>query len=78
MNLQYGIALDRIAVIYNAVPPLPIADTQLVRSQLGIPNELFLIGSVGRLDMPKNYAALVETAVIILQKRQDIMFLLVG
>jgi len=78
LTLKYGIPVDKIRVVRNAVADLPFVDTQQVRAQLGIPEDVLVVGSVGRLDTPKDYATLVDAASLVLRERQDVSFVLIG
>ena len=78
LELKYGISSDKVRVVYNAVADIPPVDTRQVRAQLEIPQEALVVGSVGRLDTPKDYATFIESAAIVLESRQDVVFVLVG
>ncbi|MCA9969444.1 MAG: glycosyltransferase, partial [Anaerolineales bacterium] len=67
VQLRYGVAAARVRLVPNGVPPLaPAADLAALRAALGLPAGAAVIGSIGRLDMPKHFQTLVETAVIVL------------
>lgn len=57
-----GIPAQRIEVLYNGVDfaRFAPADPHLTRARLGIPADVLLVGSVGRLAAVKNYALLVR------------------
>jgi len=78
LELRYGISTDKIRVVYNAVPDIPQVDTQRVRAQLEIPREALVVGSVGRLDTPKDYKTFIDAAAIVIEARRDVVFVLVG
>tara|TARA_A100000171_G_scaffold48971_1_gene57211 strand:- start:150 stop:1295 length:1146 start_codon:yes stop_codon:yes gene_type:complete len=50
----------------------------LFRKKNNIPDDLFLIGSVGRFDPQKNYPAFLRGARTLLDQRQDVSFICVG
>ena len=77
LHLRYGVPKQKIRVVYNAVPPLPETDIKAARASLGIGTGL-VVGSVGRLDTPKDFATLVDAAAIVLKGRRDVCFVLVG
>ncbi len=53
---------NKLEVIHNGVPPLPIIeiDDNTCREHLSLPNDTFLLGSIGRLDKQKNVKVLIE------------------
>lgn len=58
-----GLQANRIDVIYNGVTPAPAlaADERAaLRALLGLPDDAFVVGTVGRLDPIKNLPMLVE------------------
>jgi glycosyltransferase involved in cell wall biosynthesis len=74
---RYGVWPDKIHVIYNAVAPLPPADAGALRRSLGLEGAL-IVGSVGRLDTPKDYRTFIDAAALALAQNADLRFLLVG
>lgn len=67
--LRYGIDLD----------PFHISnDTVLVRAELGIPKDAFVIGHVGRFRDEKNHRLLIEIAEKAVKRNPDVAMLLVG
>jgi glycosyltransferase involved in cell wall biosynthesis len=59
--------------------PFRIAvDSTEVRNELGIPQEMFVIGHVGGFSVPKNHSFLVDVAVEVIKQKSDVLFLLVG
>jgi glycosyltransferase involved in cell wall biosynthesis len=53
-------------------------DRRAVRSELGIPSDVEVIGHVGRFDEQKNHRFLLEIAYSLLKTRPNIHFLLIG
>ena len=49
-----------------------------VRRELGVDSECLLIGTVGRLTTIKGHEYLLKTAQLVLQKRRDVKFVIVG
>lgn len=78
IKLRYKVPANHIRVVYNAVPPIPLADVREIRAQLGIEQDVLVVGSVGRLNTAKGYTTLIETAAMVLRSRQDVVFMLVG
>lgn len=78
LELRYGVPVSKISVIYNGVAAIPPVDVREVRAQLGIKDNALVVGSIGRLDTPKDYATLINAAALVLKKRQDTLFVLVG
>ena len=75
-------AARNFRVIYNGVNtnrflPRPGAGLR-IRKQLGIPENVTLIGSVGRLVAIKDHATLLHAAELLLSQRSDLHLLLVG
>ncbi len=77
LNLRYHIPYEKITVVQNMVPMYPKVDTKSLRHNLGL-NDAVVIGSVGRLSAVKNFKVLVDCARIVLKKREDVKFVLVG
>jgi glycosyltransferase involved in cell wall biosynthesis len=77
LQLRYNMPPEKIQVIYNAIPAPPIVDKEKIRTELGIGRKQ-LVGSVGRLDSPKDYFTFVEAASIVVHKRNDVRFLIIG
>ena len=70
----------RIDVVYNGIKPLETneAAVQRLRAELGLSPELFLMGTVARLDPVKNQAMMLEAFAKVHQKHPDTRLLLVG
>jgi glycosyltransferase involved in cell wall biosynthesis len=78
LHIRYGVPVDKIRVVYNAIATMPQVDVQLVRAQLGVGPDTLVVGSVGRLDTPKDYATLIDAAARIVRARSDVLFVIVG
>jgi len=72
---------EKIAVIQNGVE-LPSSQPTLTkrecRDRLGLPDDVFLVVSVGRLHKQKNYAMLIRCAEIIRERGQKIVWAIAG
>jgi glycosyltransferase involved in cell wall biosynthesis len=77
LNLRYHIPYEKITVVPNMVPMYPKVDTNSLRHNLGL-DDAKVIGSVGRLSAVKNFKVLVDCGRIVLKKRKDVKFVLVG
>jgi glycosyltransferase involved in cell wall biosynthesis len=53
-------------------------DKRQIRTALGIPNDAFVIGHVGRFSPPKNHSFLIEIAREVISRHKRVRFLLVG
>jgi sugar transferase (PEP-CTERM/EpsH1 system associated) len=73
---------ERIVVIYNGVDTKrfsPSAQSrERVRSELGIPPQRLVMGSVGRLVPIKDYRTLLQVAECLVERKVDVHVLLVG
>jgi glycosyltransferase involved in cell wall biosynthesis len=78
LELKYSIPSDKIRIIHNAVSAIPVIDAKRVRESLGLSQNVLVVGSVGRLDTPKDFATFVEAASFVLKMRRDVIFVLVG
>lgn len=67
--LYCGIDLNPFKVHINSIA---------IRSEFGIPEDAFVIGHVGRFDLPKNHAFLLDIAAEIAKQEPKMRFLLVG
>ena len=56
---------------------MPIVDKKQVRNDLGVGSKI-LIGSVGRLDTPKDYQTLIDTASLVTNKHKETRFMIIG
>lgn len=79
---HYGIAADKIEVIYNSVDPhhLECADDDVedLRRELGLPPDAFVYLNVGRLDPQKNHPLMLEAFSRALHEVPNGYLLLVG
>jgi glycosyltransferase involved in cell wall biosynthesis len=74
---RYGVARDKIHIIANAVAPLPEADVASLRRSLGL-GDAPVVGSIGRLDSPKDYRTFIDAAALVLARDDRVRFMLVG
>jgi len=79
LELRQGIKRDdRLHVVHNAVMPLPEVNLYDIRSELNVGVGDIVIGSVGRLDTPKNFFVLIDAARLIVNEHPDIKFVIIG
>jgi len=73
---------DRVLTLHDAIDTnffsLQQADRQKVRKELGLDNDIVLIGFVGRFSPGKGHEELLEAARIISRKAENAHFLIVG
>jgi len=65
-------------IIPNAIVPPPTVEKGLLRKELGIPEEVKIVGNVARLDPQKNPFRFLEVAKMVTQKRSDVVFVWIG
>lgn len=75
---KYGIRKAKVKVIHNAVSPSSPLTMDEARKRLDIPRGYRIIGSVGRLDTPKDFFTFLRAASIATRRRKDLLFALVG
>ncbi len=71
----------KFAIIRNGVPIELFAidfDQAKLRLELGIPNDAFIIGHVGRFDDAKNHTTIIEVAQQLCNRYSNVYFLLCG
>ena len=71
-SLANGWPADRLTVIPNAVDPAPFDRAEASRDTLGVPDGSFLILYVGRLDVQKGLATLLDAFALALAARPDL------
>ncbi|MDC9498773.1 MULTISPECIES: glycosyltransferase [unclassified Pseudoalteromonas] len=70
---------ERFKVIRNGINPSDfIGEYKDLRREFGIPTDAFVIGHTGRFNEAKNHATIMAVAEVLLQKHQDIYFILCG
>jgi len=69
---------DQYVIIPNAIIPEPPSEKGMLRKELGIPEGVKIIGNVARLDPPKNPIRFLEVAKMVLQERNDVVFVWIG
>ena len=80
----YGLPRDRSVFAYNGVdsqyfcPPLTASIGQAFRESLGLPDNAFVIGGVGRLDSEKNFGLAIEAVACLRASGREAYLLLVG
>lgn len=69
----------KVQVIHNAVPfPTNINSVNNLRKALGVQPDEFVIGTIGRLDTPKNISTLLKTSSLVFGTRNDVRLVIVG
>ena len=69
---------DQYEMIHNAIIPPPSFKKGKLRKELGISNEIKIVGNVARLDPQKNPIRFLEIAKIVLKERKDVVFVWIG
>jgi glycosyltransferase involved in cell wall biosynthesis len=79
---KFGYAKDRRVLIPNGFDInkfKPIAQSKgRIRSELGIPSNAELVGTVGRFHPMKDHKSFIEAAIILLKRNNNLHFLLAG
>ena len=65
-------------IIPNAIVPIEEVQKGQLRKELGIDESVKIIGNVARLDPPKNPIRFLETAKLVLSKKDDVVFVWIG
>lgn len=72
---------SRFDVIYNGIDPKQVqynGTQQEARQKLGLPEDKFIIGHIGRKDPAKNHEVIFKTALKLIKSEKDIHFVLCG
>lgn len=79
---QTGMPPDKIVTIYNGVPPLNFPSREAARAalcqQLGLPENVIIVGTVARLHEAKGHADLVRAIPYIVAERPQTHFVWLG
>lgn len=78
---QEGIGVNNIHVIHNGVDNTTIKPTKspaTCRAALRIPENIFIIGTIGRMERVKGHVYFLEGAQQILSKNNNVLFVIVG
>lgn len=78
LERRYAVAKQKIRVVTNAVPSFERLNTTSLRKELNITDDEVVVGSIGRLDTPKDFLTLIQTASEVLKQRSRVRFLIVG
>jgi glycosyltransferase involved in cell wall biosynthesis len=78
-----GISPDKVVTIYNGIDPSTYNTTPeevraKIRNSFGIPEDVLLLGSIGRLDPAKGYNHLINTMKSLILKTSSVNLLIVG
>ncbi|MCB0643601.1 MAG: glycosyltransferase family 4 protein [Phaeodactylibacter sp.] len=71
---------DKLAVVYSGVDTnrFPYPASGILRREFQIPDHFHLIGNVAAIAPHKDYFTFVDTAALLLQKQQNLHFLIIG
>lgn len=69
---------SRVTVIPNGIHPFPLAESEVVREELGLPREGTVLGFVGRLGWQKGPDLLVEALPSVLERLPEVRVAMVG
>lgn len=71
---------NKIDVIYNGIKPLQVnqEEVDLLRKQLNIDDETFILGTVARLDPIKNHKMMLNAFKLVLAKQPNTKLIIVG
>ncbi len=69
---------SQYVIIPNAVIPEKPYPKGTLRKELGIPDDVKIVGNVARLDRPKNPMRFLKVATEVLKKRDDVAFVWIG
>lgn len=79
--LRFGVNKEKVSVLHNAL----VIDNfrrnledRSFRREIGVSDEILLVGNIGRLSPEKGQADFVLAASAVLQKHKDVRFILVG
>jgi glycosyltransferase involved in cell wall biosynthesis len=80
---QFGLKVPdkKARILYDAVDvvePEPASAIKILREQLGVPDGIRLVGMVARVNPQKDYDTLASAAALVLAKRSDVRFIVVG
>ncbi len=78
---SFGVPPDRIAVIPNGIDRIefsPAKDKLAVRQRLGLPSDVFLVGSIASLRKVKNHEATIDVASSLMASHPELRVVLVG
>ena len=82
VHKELGYTSDKMVVMPNGFDlgafKSNLASRQVVRQELGIPDEALLIGLVGRFDPQKDHHSFVQAAALLCDQQPDVYFLLCG
>lgn len=74
----YGVPAGKIRLVYNGVCAPQRLLAAEARRRLGIPLDAEVVGSVGRLDTPKDYWTLIDAARLVVPRRKKVHFVVIG
>jgi glycosyltransferase involved in cell wall biosynthesis len=74
--LELGIAPDKVSVVPNGLRPSPALPRAEARRFLGLPDDAFVVGFVGRMEEQKNPLGMVETMAVL--SARDVVGIMIG
>lgn len=72
---------DKLRLVYSGTDPSRFtfrSPAHFLREELGWPSEVKIIGNIASLVPAKDYATFLKTAALLLEKREDLRFVIVG
>lgn len=81
LMVKSGINDNNIKVIYNAIDEKQWCNTKKhmpLRKELNIPEDSFVVGTVGRISDEKDYRTFLDVAAAIVDKIEDVYFVVIG
>ncbi|GAP09594.1 glycosyltransferase [Bellilinea caldifistulae] len=74
----YNLPPQKIKLVYNFITVTKKYSREEARQRLGLTAEAEVVGSVGRLDTPKDYWTLIDAARLVIPHRKKVNFVLIG
>lgn len=78
LQKYYNLSPQKIKLVYNFVTVTKKYSRDEARQRLGLTPDAEVVGSVGRLDTPKDYWTLIDAARLVIPRRKNVHFVLVG
>ena len=79
--VRHGVRSDRITTIPNAIEvatPPPAGTGTTIRRGLGVPDDAYLVGMIGRLDLEKGQVDAIDAFAALAARRDDVWFVIAG
>ncbi len=78
LQQAYALPASKIRLVYNGVRAPQRLPTVEARQRLGLPLDAEVVGSIGRLDTPKDYWTLIDAARLVIPRRKNVHFVIIG